>query len=497
MRIFLDLPVRHKITAIALLTILVVSLLSSTIFVLLERRAARNDLVQELAAIAGIVADNSTAALVFDDPVSAEETLSALRAIPSIARAEIHRAEGGLFARYPTGGAAEPGDGQIGGEGYGPVFRDDNLRLARPIVLNGETVGTISIQSDLNQIETAVARQIATAFLATLVSLAVAYLLISRLQSVVSRPIEHLLETMNEISAKRDYGLRARAQGTDELGSLVRGFNRMLDQIQDHQETLRETQRQAEAANRAKSEFLASMSHELRTPLNAILGFSEILMMEMAGPLGAPRYKEYAFDIHESGRHLLEVIGDILDISKIEAGRIDLVETEIHPERLVEKARRLIVGRAGEAEVGLRLKVRPDLPLLLADERLVKQAVLNLLSNAVKFTPPGGEVCLSLDRDPDGALVIVVQDNGIGIDEADLERVLTPFGQVETSLSRKHHGTGLGLPLAKSFVELHGGELRLRSALGQGTRVSLRFPPERSQTRGPSQQDPTKTLLSA
>ena len=173
MRLFLNLPVRHKITAIALLTILVVSLLSSALFVFLERRAARNDLVQELAAVAGIVADNSTAALVFDDPASAEETLNALRAIPSIIRAEIHRAGGDLFASYLADGAVPPGRAWVGGEGHEPDFGDDSLRLTQPIVLDGETVGTISIQSNLNRIEAAMAKQIAIAFLATLGSLAI------------------------------------------------------------------------------------------------------------------------------------------------------------------------------------------------------------------------------------------------------------------------------------------------------------------------------------
>ncbi len=314
---------------------------------------------------------------------------------------------------------------------------------------------------------------------------------------MITKPIEHLHQTMETVSEKQDYSVRARPHGSDELGSLINGFNRMLAQIQLHEESLRGARQQAEAANLAKSEFLASMSHELRTPLNAILGFSEVMMREMAGPLGAPQYREYSADINESGRHLLDVINDILDISKIEAGRVELVIDEIEPRRLAEKALRLVKDRAEQVHISLHLEAEPDLPVLYGDERLVKQAVLNLLANAVKFTQPGGDVELRLQQDPDGSLVFAVRDNGIGIDEPDFERVLTPFGQVESALTRNHQGTGLGLPLAKSFVELHGGELELSSTVGKGTTVRLRFPAERIESREVRPPDLVQDALSA
>jgi signal transduction histidine kinase len=239
------------------------------------------------------------------------------------------------------------------------------------------------------------------------------------------------------------------------------------------------------------------MSHELRTPLNAILGFSEILKHEMAGPLGQPRYREYATDIHDSGRHLLAVINDILDLSKIEAGRVELVDGEIEVEALALKAVRLLAERAEQAGVEISLLSQPDLPLLIADERLVKQALLNLLSNAVKFTPRGGrvEICLSLAAD--GAFCVRVRDTGIGIAESDLERVLTPFSQVESALSRNYQGTGLGLPLTKSFVEMHGGGFELKSRLGDGTEVTLRFPPKRVRPLPQSDRSEPKAALTA
>jgi signal transduction histidine kinase len=494
---FQNLPVRHKITAITLMTILVVSLISSTVFVTIESRGARRAMVEELTTIAGIAADSSAAALVFDDPASAEETLAALRAEPNIVWARIYRTNGELFARYPTndesleaaGGTADAGHvGLVTAAVEVPtqsrmaeqlLYRDGGLELTTPIVLDGDTIGWMALRSSLAQIATAIGTYIFIALVVVLISLAVAYLLVSRLQAVITSPIEHLLETMEAVSARQDYGIRAKPRGADELGSLIDGFNRMLAEIQRHETGLRAARQQAEEANRAKSEFLANMSHELRTPLNAILGFSEVLMTEIMGPLGSQQYKEYASDINESGRHLLEVINDILDISKIEASRVELVEEEIAPDRLAEKALRLIRERAEQAEVALRLLAQPDLPLLVGDERLVKQAVLNLLSNAVKFTPAGGEVELCLRQEAGGTLAISVRDDGIGIAEADLARVLVPFGQVESTLSRNYQGTGLGLPLAKSFVELHGGELEIRSAPDEGTEVTLRFPKSR------------------
>jgi signal transduction histidine kinase len=515
MRALQNLRVKDKITAITLFAILVVTLLSSAVFVTIESRGAKRAIVQELKTMAGIIADNSTAALVFDDPRSAEETLAALESIPSIVWARIYTPDGRLFARYTAPGQArmppaiaslgeQPKPGHLVGPGeplaadaFNLVFERGAVELLGPIKLDGERVGTIAIRSNLDQIAAAVGTYVIIALLVTLLSLMIAYLLISRLQGMITRPIEHLHQTMEVVSEKQDYSVRARAHGSDELGSLIDGFNRMLAQIQVHEESLRSAHQQAEAANLAKSEFLASMSHELRTPLNAILGFSEVMMREMVGPLGAPQYREYANDIHDSGRHLLDVINDILDISKIEAGRVELVVDEIDPGILAEKALRLVKDRAEQVRISLHLETDPDLPVLYGDERLVKQAVLNLLANAVKFTHAGGDVELRLYLDPDGTLVFAVRDNGIGIDEPDFERALMPFGQVESALTRNHQGTGLGLPLAKSFVELHGGELELESAVGKGTTVRLRFPAERIESREKRPTDLVQDALSA
>ncbi len=234
----------------------------------------------------------------------------------------------------------------------------------------------------------------------------------------------------------------------------------------------------AQTSDRAKSEFLANMSHELRTPLNAILGFSEIMKNEILGSMGVEQYKEYIRDIHESGAYLLDVITDILDISKVETGNLELAETEVDLSEAVGKSIRLVKERAQDAGVKLIAKTG-ELPLIYADERLVKQCLVNLLSNSVKFTPEGGKIEIRISRPENGGLAVAVADTGIGISQEDFERVLSPFGQVESAYSGTYEGTGLGLPITKALIELHGGTLTLESVVGAGTTITLSFPKER------------------
>jgi PAS domain S-box-containing protein len=239
---------------------------------------------------------------------------------------------------------------------------------------------------------------------------------------------------------------------------------------------LREAKDAAELANRSKSQFLATVSHELRTPLNAIIGFSEILKQEMFGPLGNSSYQTYAHDIFDSGRHLLQLINDILDLAKIEAGKLELHLAAVDLGNVVLSSMRMVKGRADDKRLDIRLRIDERLPKLRADERQMKQIMTNLLSNAVKFTPDGGEVVVAAAVDEPDHIRITVTDTGIGIAEEHLAKVLMPFGQVDSTLSRKYEGTGLGLPLTKSLVEIHGGTLTLESKVGRGTTVTVRMP---------------------
>jgi two-component system, cell cycle sensor histidine kinase PleC len=251
-------------------------------------------------------------------------------------------------------------------------------------------------------------------------------------------------------------------------------LERQAEEVADLAEKYAEEKTRAEEANQAKSSFLANMSHELRTPLNAIIGFSEIMETSMFGPLGSDKYREYCSDIHQSGQYLLDVINDILDMSKIEAGRIRLDPEPLELEPFLNDAMRVVSGRANDKKLTLTARVNRGVRLT-ADQRLLKQIVLNLLSNAVKFTPEGGRITVR-GRATRDSVVIAIADTGIGIPEDALARLGRPFEQVESQLTKSHQGSGLGLAIAKSLTELHHGSMRIRSTLGRGTMVLLRLP---------------------
>jgi signal transduction histidine kinase len=292
------------------------------------------------------------------------------------------------------------------------------------------------------------------------------------------------LDTQTAITALRrgayDYFDKSR-DPTSLFAVLERCFDKVELQQQREQayEALRMAKEEAEAANRAKSGFLATVSHELRTPLNAIIGFSEMMLREVLGELGNAQYRAYIVDIHDSGAHLLQIINDILDLSKAEAGKLELNEELFDLRDIVRSVMQLCAQRIFSAGLSETVELAPDLPLLRGDERKTKQVLLNLLTNAVKFTPHGGSIEVTGRCDPEGGMSITVADTGIGIAPQDLERVLQAFEQVDSSLSRQHQGTGLGLPLVKAMMELHGGSLKLDSEVRVGTRATITFPSER------------------
>jgi len=242
---------------------------------------------------------------------------------------------------------------------------------------------------------------------------------------------------------------------------------------------LSQAKQRAEAASRMKTEFLANVSHELRTPLNSIIGFSEMIDNEAHGPIGHDKYRSYIRDINASGQHLLGVVNDILDISKIEVGEFELQEDQVDVAEIIETSLRIVHERAERAGIGVTSQVAPALPVLRGDARRVRQILLNLLSNSIKFTASGGRVSVRAANAPAGGVTVSVTDSGIGIAAEDIEKAMMPFGQVDGRLNRKYEGTGLGLPLAKSLTELHGGRLTLQSVVGEGTTVTLEFPAAR------------------
>ena len=226
------------------------------------------------------------------------------------------------------------------------------------------------------------------------------------------------------------------------------------------------------------------MSDELRMPLNAVMGFSEVIKNELFGPVGVEQYKQYADDIYGSGAHLLAIINDILDLSKVEAGKFDLIEAEVEVPELCRSAIHIVKGRADEAGITLIKRLPEDPPYLLADPRSLKQMLLNLMSNAIKFSSSGGTVDLVTTIGPDGGFCFDIRDTGVGIAQEHLDTILSPFGQVDTAHARDHQGTGLGLPLVEAFIEMHGGRVEIESEVevDEVTTVSLFFPPDRTRT---------------
>lgn len=240
-----------------------------------------------------------------------------------------------------------------------------------------------------------------------------------------------------------------------------------------------EARKRAEAGSKAKSRFLATMSHELRTPLNAIMGFSEVMKDEMFGEHAAPIYREYSNDIYESGRHLLQLINEILDLSRIEAGRYELVEERAHLGDIAQDCQRLLMLRASGKGLQVQLVIAPDLPQVWIDVRAMRQICLNLLSNAIKFTPKGGSVTITVVPTPDGGQMLAVRDTGPGIPPDEIPKVLQAFGQGSLAHETAEGGTGLGLPIVQSLIELHGGTFDLASELRKGTEVRVTLPPQR------------------
>jgi signal transduction histidine kinase len=262
-------------------------------------------------------------------------------------------------------------------------------------------------------------------------------------------------------------GMQAALQREEKVNRALRiSEQRALDMAQ-----------QAQSANRAKSEFLASMSHELRTPLNAILGFSEILKAQLYGSLGHPKYVEYAEDVHKSGAHLLDLINDVLDLSKIDAGKMELRESVFSVPDLINDAVMLVRDKARD-HVGLQVQLEGDSEVR-ADKRLTMQILINLLSNAVKFTPDGGVITVGAEARPGQGLGIFVLDTGIGMDEVQLQKAFSPYGQIDSKISRTHQGTGLGLPISQALARLQGGDIVAASAPGKGTRMTLILPQAR------------------
>ncbi|MEX0751547.1 MAG: HAMP domain-containing sensor histidine kinase, partial [Xanthobacteraceae bacterium] len=301
------------------------------------------------------------------------------------------------------------------------------------------------------------------------------------LNLVLSGNVRDYILAAMAVTAQGYFALLAHRLYTTTLATLEARAEKdaLIGELEQAKAISDEARTRAEAANISKSRFLAQMSHELRTPLNAILGFSEVMANEVFGPHGVPNYKEYSNDIHNSGVHLLNLINEILDLSRIEAGRHELNEEPVSLVAVVEDCHHLLTMRAKNRGIAIHEMFESDMPRLWADERAIRQICLNLLSNAIKFTPQGGEIWLKAGWTASGGQYMSVKDTGPGIPEEEIPIVLSSFGQGSNSIKSAEQGAGLGLPIAKSLVDLHGGTFSLKSKLRIGTEVIVTFPAER------------------
>jgi signal transduction histidine kinase/CheY-like chemotaxis protein len=516
---FQDLSIKRKLILMTMLTSSIALLLSSVSFLIYDLISFRNLLTHDLTTQAQIIGYNSAAAMAFKDEPAATATLSALTAKGDIVSAALYSPNGQMFAHYfrdkktlpdlvPTCSAEKP---------Y--RFIGQFLEVCHDVTLNGDRVGTLFLQSDMRQWSMRARRYATICLVFALVSVFLAFLVSSKLQKVISGPIMHLEDTMKMVSANKNYEVRAVKTYSDEIGSLIDGFNAMLSDIQQRdgalrgandelqtrtleleeevsqrkqaQEELLKAKHVAEEASRAKSTFLANMSHELRTPLNAIIGYSEMLEEE-ARDSQNPDHIADLQKIQFAGKHLLSLINDVLDLSKIEAGKMPLHLETFDITMMVNEIITTLQPAIEKNKNTLRVRMADEISTMRADVTKVRQILFNLLSNACKFTDHG-TIRLDVDRrieDGQDWICFRVSDTGIGIAAKQRENLFKEFAQADTSIARKYGGTGLGLAISYKFVQLMKGRIGVESDLGKGATFIAELPAQvRTEASDPARPD--------
>ena len=499
-----NLSIKRKLMLITMLTSGVAVVLSSAGFLIYDLISFRHSLSQDLVTQADIIGYNSAAAMAFKDESAATVTLSALQAKEDIVLAVLYTRDGKIFAQYSHPNSPRPSV-SLAAEARGYRFEGSYLEVFRDVTLNGEPVGTLFLQSDMRQWNSR-AKRYATIFLSfVLISGFFALLVSSKLQKLISGPILHLEDTMRMVSATKSYEVRATKFYGDEIGRLIDGFNTMLAEIQQRDTALhhandelktrtlelegeivrrKEMQKEllnakhaAEDANRAKSAFLANMSHELRTPLNAIIGYSEMLEEE-THELGKVENVKDLQKIQGAGKHLLSLINDVLDLSKIEAGRMGLHLEAFDITQMIDEMVSTLHPAISKNANTIQVHLANDLGVMRADITKVRQILFNLLSNASKFTDHG-TITLDVDKSTEEGkdwIKFRIADTGIGITAKQKANLFQEFTQADVSIARKYGGTGLGLAISYRYVRLMNGRISVESEPAHGSVFTVHIP---------------------